>query len=449
MKPSPLDQLINAVLYEGYILYPYRSSSKKNQQRFTFGRVYPQAYSAAQDGAEPFVMQTECLVRSQAESPILEASVRFLHPMMREVGLNPSPKPVPTDGGPAFQAVPELRVDGNVFQTWQEAVERDVKPFPVSLCASLPCQVSFPFCFPASQVIEPILDQHGCAAGMIRRRQEAIEGMVGIAAKPVDTEIFKIMVRILNHTPMTSEELNDQGAVIMRTLASTHTILHVKGGEFISLTDPPPACRQAAIDCKNSGTWPVLVGDEEKGEHHTMLSSPIILSDYPRIAPESPGDLFDGTEIDEILTLRIMTMTDEEKGEMRGVDDHARRLLERTETMSQDHLLKMHAVMRANRSFDENIFGTSTRLEGVSLGDIYLRAGDQVRIQPKMRADAMDMMLAGKTAVIEAVEQDAEGKIHLALVLADDPGKDLGLLRQPGHRFFYALDEIEALGGCK
>jgi hypothetical protein len=445
MKPSPLDQLINAVLYEGYILYPYRPSSKKNQQRFTFGRVYPQAYGASQDGAEPFVMQTECLVRSQSGSPLLKASVRFLHPMMREVGQELAAQSASTNSEPFFKVVSELRVEGNVYHTWQEAVEREVKPLPLSLRAPLPGQMSFPFSFPASLVEEPIRDQQDCAAGIIRRRQGAIEGMVELNVQLVDAAIFKITIRILNHTPMTAEEMNDQGAVIMRTLASTHTILHVEGGEFISQTDPPSVCREAVAGCRNIGTWPVLVGDEEKAECDTMLSSPIILSDYPRIAPESAGDLFDGAEIDEILTLRIMTMTDEEKQEMRGVDEHARRLLDRTETLDQDHLLKMHGVMRANRSFDESFFGTSTRLEGVSLGDIYLRAGDQVRIQPRVRADAIDMMLTGKTAVIEAVEQDAEGKIHLALVLSDDPGKDLGLLRQPGHRFFYALDEIEPL----
>ena len=76
-------------------------------------------------------------------------------------------------------------------------------------------------------------------------------------------------------------------------------------------------------------------------------------------------------------------------------------------------------------------------------GEAPVQTGDRVRIRPKSRADAMDMMLDGKTAVVEAVEQDAEGKFHLALVLDDDPGKDLGMLRQPGHRFFYGIEEVE------
>jgi hydrogenase maturation protease len=178
-----------------------------------------------------------------------------------------------------------------------------------------------------------------------------------------------------------------------------------------------------------------------------MLSSPIILYDYPEIAPESPGDLCDGTEIDEILTLRIMTLTDAEKNEMRHVDEYARRILERTEMLGRDEFLKMHGVMRDAAGFGEDFFNPPTRLESISIGGIRLSKGDRVRIRPKGRADVMDLALAGKVAVIEAVEQDAENRVHLALVLDDDPGKDLGMLRQPGHRFFFAPDEVEPVRG--
>jgi len=436
VNTSLLDKVVDAVLYEGHILYPYRPSSKKNRQRFTFGRVYPQDYSIAQEGAEPFVMQTECLTRSLTKPCTLEVSVRFLHPMAREIGLPFTPQ---------FEVVPELRVDGHFFQTWQEAVEREIKPPPMPLHASTPSRLNFPFGFPASQELGPIHDQQDCVAGMIRRRQNALEGAVEIEATPVNGQVFRITVRILNQTPMQGTEWNHQDAVLMRTFASTHAILHALGAEFLSMTDPPADYQLAVAGCKNLGTWPVLVGDGEKGERDTMLSSPIILSDYPQIAPESPGNLFDGTEMDEMLTLRILTMTGEEKQEMRQADEFGRRLLERTEGLDKDHLLKMHGVLRGMRSFDEEVFGTNTRLEGVAVGEIYLRAGDRVRIRPRVRADVMDLALQGKTGVIESVEQDAEERIHLALVLQEDPGMDLGLMRQPGHRFFYGLDEIEPL----
>jgi hydrogenase maturation protease len=306
--------------------------------------------------------------------------------------------------------------------------------------------VNLPFCFSESRSVEPLRNKRRRIPGVVVRRQEGLEGVLRISAEPAGAELYKATVCIFNHTPLHQAELEDSEAVMMRTFASTHTILRVQGGEFVSLTDPPPDCRDWADKCKNFGTWPVLVGDETKGERYTLLSSPIILSDYPKIAPESQGNLFDGTEIDEMLTLRILTMTDEELHEMRHLDEHSRRVLERTEAMRPEQLMKMHGVMREESSFDEQIFGTSQRLEDVAVGGVRLRPGDRVRIRPKARADVMDLALNGKTAVIEAVEQDAEGGIHLALVLPDDPGKDLGLQRQTGHRFFYKLDEIEPLG---
>ena len=143
-----------------------------------------------------------------------------------------------------------------------------------------------------------------------------------------------------------------RNAASLYALVSTHTILGLSEGEFVSLLDPPEALREAVNGCENMGAWPVLVGAE--GERDTMLCSPIILYDYPEIAPESPGDLFDGTEIDEILTLRILAMTDEEKREMAAVDERARALLERTEALSPQALNRLHGALRSLRPIDES-----------------------------------------------------------------------------------------------
>jgi hypothetical protein len=186
------------------------------------------------------------------------------------------------------------------------------------------------------------------------------------------------------------------------------------------------------------------VGDESARDRDTMISSPIILYDYPRISPQSPGDLFDGGEIDEILTLRIMTLTDAEKNEMRRVDEQARRILERTESLPGEHLLRLHGVMKP-AGLDEDFFNPEKRAETVLVDGVALRKGDRVIVRPRNRADAFDMAIDGKVAIIESIEQDAEDKMHLALVLEDDPGRDLGFLRQPGHRFFYGADEVEPL----
>ncbi|MBV8584695.1 MAG: hypothetical protein JO308_00285, partial [Verrucomicrobia bacterium] len=343
------------------------------------------------------------------------------------------------------EAIPELELDGQLYSTWQEAVEREVT-LPVTTLADLwgaPYQQAFDFA--AKSEFEPAKNDRGLISALIRRRQASLSGTVELAGQQVSQELTKVSMKVANLSPIADNELDDPDAILLRTFASTHMVLHLQEGKWISLLDPPPTSREFAQLCHNEGTWPVLVGQEEKNDQSTILSSPIILYDYPQIAPESPGELFDGTEIDEILTLRVLTMTDEEKREMQQSDDRSRRILERTESLSEEQLWKLHGAMRELRSVDSDFFGSARRLEVVEVGGGSVRLGDRVRIRPKSRADIMDMALEGKIAVIEAIEEDAENRIYLALVLEDDPGKDLGLLRQPGHRFFYALDEVERL----
>jgi hydrogenase maturation protease len=390
-------------------------------------------------------MQTECLVRSLGEPPVIEGCVRFLQPMWREVGVLPTPLPeLPRGLEPEFRLVPKLVHNGEIYQTWQEAVERRVLMPPMALQSGRQGLRSHPFTFPAARTFEPLRDRQGVVVAVLLRRQEALAGELEIQALPWDGQIFKTTVRILNTTALAPGLCEDNDAVLTRTFTSAHTVLTVKQGEFISLTDPPAELREAANACKNLGAWPVLVGEESRAERDTMLSSSIILPDYPRIAPESRGDYFDGTEIDEMLALRVKTMTEDEKREMQSVDRQARRILERTDGLAPDEFLKLHGILRDVRSTEE-FFNPPQRLERVMAKGRDLKPGDRVRIHPQGRADAMDMLLAGKIGIVEAIEQDAEERVHLALVLEDDPGQDLGRLRQPGHRFFYRLDEIQPL----
>jgi hypothetical protein len=208
-------------------------------------------------------------------------------------------------------------------------------------------------------------------------------------------------------------------------------VLILHNGEFVSQIDPPDDLRDAVAACQNTGVWPVLVGPA--GSRETMLGSPIILYDYPQIAPESKGDLFDATEIDEILILRILTLTDEEKEEVRRSDERARRLLERLESSPPEHLMELHGKIR------------SLEPAGLAIPAAAFKKGERVRLRPRKRADIFDTLLEGKIAIIEAVEQDFEDNIHYAVVIEDDPGKDLGEMRQIGHRFFFSPEEVEAV----
>ena len=328
---------------------------------------------------------------------------------------------------------------GRRYQSWQEAVEREINLPAVIVEAGGSSALSQPFAFVAARTFETLSeDASGRAAGVIVRRQEAIQGAVEVHTSAAGAQCSRVTVRVLNQTPVPEGALAEPDAIIMRTFASTHTILCAVGGQFISLTDPGNEHQDLVSACENVGTWPVLVGDAERGQRDTMLSSPIILYDYPKVAPESTGDFFDGTEIDEMLALRVMTMTDQEKREMGGADRLAHKLLERTESLSVDHWMKMHGTMRDVKATEEFFNPSRPSVTGVGINP-----GDKVRLRPKGRADAFDLMLAGKIALVEAVEQDVENKVHVAVVLEDDPGRDLGLMRQPGHRFFYGPDEIE------
>lgn len=340
MNIELVEKIANAVLYEGYMLYPYRPTSVKNRQRFNFGSLSPKAYSEAQQGTESWSMQTQCLALAGQDATI-DVKIRFLHLVMREVC------EAQQDAEESFKPVATLCVDGQMFQTWQEAVEREVPTKTFNLTDLLTQTRRTDFSFPSKQETESLQDSNGQLVGVIIRKQQAIEGSIEIEAERVTDELFKITARIMNLTPMQKATEASRDEALLSALVSTHTILSLREGEFVSLLDPPDEFRDAVAHCNNVGTWPVLVGEE--GERNVMLSSPIILYDYPQIAPESSGDLFDGTEIDEILTLRILTLTDEEKREMRSADERARKILERTETLPAEQLMKMHGAVRGLR----------------------------------------------------------------------------------------------------
>ena len=291
----------DAVLYEGYVLWPYRRSAVKNQRRWTFGGVYPQAHSALHPD-DACVMQTQCLARAKPGAR-LRVRVRFLHVVERRVARL---------GADGREPVDELTVDGERYVPWQEATEREV-----------------------------LHDAQGSPAGTLTRSWRALTGNVEVAADPLGDDVFRITVRIANETSFSGD---DRERALRATFCSTHTVLTISGGDLLSLTDPPPALRAEAQRCENIGTWPVLAG--EPGELHTILSAPIILPDHPEIAPESPGDLFDAAEIDQLLTLSILSMTGDERAQMRAADPRTRAMLERTESLSREELMRLHGTIR-------------------------------------------------------------------------------------------------------
>jgi hydrogenase maturation protease len=346
MNLESVEKIAEAVLYEGYMLYPYRASAVKNQQRWNFGVLTPRAFSEQENGSDRWIMQTQCLLQAGADTQ-LNIEVRFLQIVNRSIGKLASPlQDWPWAGAPQFEFVDRLAAGERVFTPWQEAIERKVTVPALHPGAHSTHRNSL-FQFRARRRMEPIRDPDGAITGVMVRDREALSGSVEIDLERRRDGLFRVTVRILNLSAYETSRPESRADALMHSLVSAHTILGVTGGEFVSMLDPAQEVSDLAAECVNIGTWPVLVG--EKGARDVMLSSPIILYDYPEIAPESPGSLFDGTEIDEILSLRILTLTEDEKLEMRQSDERGRQILERTESMPPEQFMKLHGVLRGLR----------------------------------------------------------------------------------------------------
>jgi hypothetical protein len=304
------EKIAAAILYEGYILYPYRPTAIKNRQRWNFGTLYPRVYAEAQRPQEPFRLIAECIAVADAKAS-LDVRISFL------------------------QLVPTQNTDEltDPSLAWDEAVER------TSEHAGL--RINDLITSPLSRTLSLGEDQ-------------SLQLELSIGAETLQDGVCKLRLELQNTTPLPSGAGAKRDEALPLSFVSAHLLLGISGGEFVSLLDPEPAYREAVAACCNTGVFPVLVGEEPDRpvpacRGSMMFCSPIILYDYPKIAPESEGDFFDGTEMDEMLTLRVLTLTDAEKQEMRNGDPRARKILERTEGLTSDALLKAHGVIRGLR----------------------------------------------------------------------------------------------------
>jgi hypothetical protein len=319
-------RIADAVLYEGYILWPYRRSALKNTRRWTFGGVHPARWSAAHPD-DASAMQTQCLLEAPGQTAI-DVRLRFLHVVARQVLRR---------GAVGWLPVDELEAaDGQRWLTWDEAAERELELPSLHAgpgTARIRCDVTIPEGLEREEVAG--------RAGALERTWQRLEATVELACEHLGPQRYRVTVRVENTTPFAGADRED---ALRRTLVATHAVLAVPAGGFVSLTDPPGELREEAAACANIGTWPVLAGEE--GERDLLLSSPIILPDHPQIAPESPGDLFDGGEIDQLLVLNILSLTDAEKAEMRATDPRAREILDRTAALSEEELMRLHGAIR-------------------------------------------------------------------------------------------------------
>lgn len=420
-------KVANDILYEGYLLYPYRASAVKNQTRgrWQFGVLVPRA-QAETGWPEPWFQQAEFIVQP-AGGPELRVVIRFLQFQARRLE-------AVTAG--AVRSVPILEAGGARWLAIEEAVEREVQ-FVIGLEGVTGSEGKFEFGAADGEVSEP-LRVGGELVGRIVRRRWGVAGQLRVTAEEVGQPAGPLKVRVrLENVTAWSDPAAERDEVLKRSLLAAHLLLVVRGGMFVSLLDPPPELERAVAGCQNVNTFPVLVG--EPGRRDLMLASPIILYDYPVVAPESPTDLFDATEIDELLGLRLLTLTDEEKREVRSTDSRAAALLDLVESLGPEGLTRLHGAIRELRP--------AGPMEGgaVEIGGIRVGRGSLVRLRPRPGADAQDMFLAGRLARVEAVLTDVDGRVHLAVTLEHDPGADLR--RETGRFLYFGTDEVEPMLG--
>ncbi|MEU1000067.1 hypothetical protein [Streptomyces tibetensis] len=490
-RPSPgvfeqLSAVADAVLYEGYLLYPYRRSSTKNRVRWQFGVLFPRDWVEA-DGpvlpgvsgsADSWYQQTECLLRiCRPHSARVRVRVRYLQMQRKQVE-------------EAGRPVESLHSDdGTVHLTFDEALPRECEveaPLDELLQGARTVEVGAA----AGEDVEPLPE----GTGRVVRSREEIRAETTLTAERLSEDLCRIRVRTANTAPAPRPGTARDEA-LRRALIATHTLVGGDGVEFVSLIDPPADLHAPVRACRNEFTFPVL-GGEAGDTGRVLLSAPIILPDHPQVAPESPGDLHDAAEIDEILTLRTMLLTDEEKREARATDPRAAAILDRVDTMPQEVFERLHGAVRSltpaaptapaghlltpvtptapadhpltpvtptasagqpltpltpTASADRPAWwqegaddGLSPTTDTVLVDGVRLGGGSRVRLRPRGRgADAQDMFLAGRTAEVAAVFHDVDGSVHLAVTLDDDPAAELN--NWYGRFHYFRPDELEPL----
>ncbi|GEC05336.1 hypothetical protein SSP24_29910 [Streptomyces spinoverrucosus] len=471
---AQLRAVADAVLYEGYLLYPYRRSSPKNRVRWQFGVLFPRNWvehegpvpPGISGSADSWYQRTECLVVGRRPDALVRVGVRYLQMQHKQVE--------EADRHGRYRPVESLRTDdGTIHLTFVEAVphERDVV---VRLDELVREEHTFPVGSSDGEEIEPLPG----GTGRLVRRRAAVGATSTVRAERVEKDVYRLRIRTEN-TESAPDSHAARDEALSHALIATHTLIGGDGVEFRSLIDPPPSLEGHARDCRNAFTFPVLGG----GSSSAVLSAPIILPDHPQVAPESPGDLHDAAEIDEILTLRTLLLTDEEKREARATDRRAAEILDRVETMPPEVFSRLHGAIRSLVPAPPGVPSAATRpavspcpegtapstastaprdparptwwqegadddlspvtdtvlVDGVPVGN-----GHRVRLRPRVRgADAQDMFLAGRTARVAAVFHDVDGGVYLAVTIDDDPAAELH--DWYGRYHYFRPDEVEPL----
>lgn len=335
-----LENITHTLLYEGYALFPYHRSAVKNQKPVPFGVVFPQHYNSYNEHAHSGI-RAQCIVTG-SEDPLVNISVRFLHLKKTEL----LERLVQGNGIHDFTPVTDLDVNGKSYQAGWQTIERTISTGDLPVSQFLKSGKVFFIEFDKMYDSKSIYYEGGEVAAKQINSVSEIRGAVSIEAAQIENihNAFRIAIHITNTTPVEHAESVTRDDILSQSFLSTHTILQTKNGEFISQQNPPEKWRAAMEENKNINTWPILIDENNT----TLLASPIILYDYPRINPQSSGDLFDSTEIEEALLLHVGVLSDDEKKRIARSDEKLQTMLNKVSQITPEEFINFHSRLKDN-----------------------------------------------------------------------------------------------------
>ncbi len=378
---EPVDQLVESLLWEGYALYPYTPGATKNATPTPFGIVYPPLYAIG--AASTFDhLELRCVLDCPASAQ-LEAEVRFL-----------------AASGAGHRA----------------AARR------IALPATSVAAVS-----------EAPIEHETASTGDGASLAVALR----LSAAELDDGRYEVALRAENRTPC--DHGLDRAEALARSLISTHPLLRVSCGRFISPLERP---------CASVNTYPLLASDADD----VVIGAAIVLPDHPRIAPESRGGLFDSTEIEEALLLHVQALSDQERAQIEAADPAVREMVQRAAAATPEDIVRLHGrvTMRDRDPVTESppqpppglVDPSAGQAEAVVDG-VRFRQGDHVRLRPSPDADLHARLLDGRSATIERIFVDFDGKMHLGVTIDGDPGQEL--MRETNRLLFFFAPEVEVI----
>jgi hypothetical protein len=268
---------------------------------------------------------------------------------------------------------------------------------------------------------------------------DSVQGRLRLATAPLAGGLVRVAMCVHNTTPV--PEGLDRAAALRASLLSTHLVARSPGGRFASPISPGPAAAPHVAHCEHVNIFPVLATDSDD----TVLGATIVLPDHPQIAPESHGDLFDATEIEEALLLHVLALSDAEREQIAQQDPKVREMLARADAQGPEALARLHGRVTVtdlpplHRPGPADVAGEPV----ISVDGVTYRRGAKVVLRPGFGAAPQDGVWAGRVATIERIYRDYEDGVHLAVTVDDDPGQEL--MRDIGRYLYFKPAEVEVV----